>query len=483
MAATYPSDIKTEHPFYEANKADWELIYAAFHGGSEFISSTYIVKHPHESKEAYDARISRALYFNFTKQALTKMVRLIMIEGIIRKGVTDFTQFLDDSNGYQTTFDAFMRDAGVVAALYGKAHILVDYAISEEENDITSLADILYGNIYPTVELLTPLQMTNWKRRRRRGYEWCIFLVKRIVEDKEKDVYIKVDYENIEEVDSDGNVVSASFTHGLGYCPVFDLAYADVHRSDMQRGLGTDLAYAAKSILNMTSLAEEVANRHSFTQLALPDDGAIEEMQARQSDYIDVDAPGYYDFITSGQDPTLQRLSNSTVMTFPANTGHPPSFISPDSSQLADIWTMAKESVDIALYLSGITDKAGKVDAEGTGAVLLELAKNMQEVEKAILYTVGAYMGVAPQIDAIDVVYPTSFSVLPFADWMKNFSSVAGLATVSEDFKLGILKGMVLTMPGNLTQKEKMAYSDSLTLVAPVVEEPTGGSGSGFGSA
>ena len=107
----------------------------------------------------------------------------------------------------------------------------------------------------------------------------------------------------------------------------------------------------------------------------------------------------------------------------------------------------------------------------------------MQEAERRILYTVLMYTGATPSEDAIEVLYPTSFSVLPFADWLKNFTSVAGMSTVSDDFKLALLKSMVLTMPGSLTQKEKMAFSESLQLVAPPAPEPGAGGASGGGSA
>lgn len=482
MPAEYPDDIKKQHPFYEDNLDAWQLIYDAYSGGSDFISTTYMIQHPHENTAAYNARIKRAMYFNFMRQSITKMVRLIMAEGVLRSGtaVATLQQFINDANGYGTAFNSFMRDAGVVSAMYGNAHILVDFAISQDDGEIKSLSDILDGQVYPTVELMTPLQLINWRKRRRRGYEWCVFSVKRIVEDQEKDCYIKVDYENIQEVDDQGEPLTEPFAHGLGFCPVFDLPYADVHRKDMQRGIGTDLAYNAKGILNITSLAEEVADRHSFTQLIMPDDGAIEELQAKQSDYIEVDAADYYDYLTAGQDPVLAKLAKSTVMTFPANTGHPPAFISPDSSQLEAIWSMVQGSIDTALYTSGITDKSGKVDSDGMGAILFELARNMESLEVKIFQTVMLYMGTQPSADAIEVTYPTAFSVQSFDDWMKQFSSVAGLATVQDDFKLQLLKNMVLTMPGSLTQTQKMAFADSLALVAPVVPDTgktTGGSG------
>ena len=484
MPVTYPDDVTKKHPFYEANETAWTLIDAAYSGGADFITTEYIVKHPHESDPMHEARVSRALYFNFMRQSLTKLVRLIMAEGVIRRGTTELQQFLQDANGYSTSFDAFMRDSGVISAMFGNAHILVDYAISEDDSEITSLADIVDGQVYPTVELFTPLQMTNWRKRRRKGYEWCIFKTSRIVDDQEKEAYIKVDYEAIEEVDSSGNSLSERYEHNLGFCPVFDLPYADVHRKDMQRGIGTDLAYAAKGLLNITSLAEEVADRHSFTQLALPDDGSIEELQARQSDYVDIEAPEYSNFLGSGQDPTLTRLSRSTVMTFPANTGHPPSFISPDSSQLADIWSMVKEGIDLALYTVGLTDKSGKVDVEGTGATLFELSRNMEALELKVLHTVNLYLGTQPAPDSIAVVYPVSFSIAGFSDWLKNFTSVAGMATVNDEFKLDMLKNMILTMPGGLSQVQKLAYAESLQLVAPPVVDDGGetGSGGGFGS-
>ena len=169
MPVTYPDDIAAKHPFYEANEAAWQLIYDAYSGGAEFISTDYIVKHPHENETAHKARVSRAMYFNFMRQSLTKLVRLIMAEGVLRRGVDEMRQFLYDANGYGTTFDSFMRDCGVVSAMYGNAHILVDYAVSVDDTEIKSLSDIIDGQVYPTVELLTPLQMTNWRKRRRRG--------------------------------------------------------------------------------------------------------------------------------------------------------------------------------------------------------------------------------------------------------------------------------------------------------------------------
>lgn len=474
MPAEYPSDIKKTHPFYDANINDWRLVNAAFNGGSEFVNNTYIVQHSFESEAEYKKRIERAMYFNIVRRTITQLVRMIMAEGVIRRGTEEFGQILDDATGYGTPWGPFFQDAGVVSAMYGNAHMIVDYAISEDDSEIKTMADVKESDAFPTLELFTPMEMINWRKKRRKGYEWCIFKTTRIVEDKEKDVYIKVDYENVQEVTGEGEAVTEPYAHGLGFTPIVDVPYPSVHKKNLQRGLGVDLSHVAKGILNLSSLAEEVAERHAFNQLTMPDDGAIEEMQARQSDYLNFEvAPEIYDAMANGQDPVLQRIGRSTVMTFPAQTGHPPGFISPDSSQLADIWTVNKDSISMALFCAGLIELGGKTDITTMAATLTDLAATMQAAETKALKIAGAYVN--KQSDELSVVYPTSFSIETFDNWLKNFSTMAGIQSIDDEFKLSVLQGMVLKMPGHMTQIEKAQLSATMELVEP---EPMGG---GFG--
>lgn len=473
MAAEYPSDIKSTHPFYDANQADWTLVNAAFNGGSEFVSSDYIIQHSFESESEYKKRIERAMYFNIVRRTVTQLVRMIMAEGVIRKGTAEFGQILTDATGYGTPWNPFFQDAGVVSAMYGNAHIIVDYAISEDDSEIKTMADVNESDAFPTLELFTPLEMTNWRKKRRKGYEWCIFKTTRIVDDKETDVYIKVDYENIQEVTGQGEAVTEPYAHGLGFTPIVDVPYPSIHKKNLQRGLGVDLSHVAKGILNLSSLAEEVAERHAFNQLTMPDDGAIEEMQARQSDYVDYEvAPEIYDAIASGQDPVLQRIGRSTVMTFPAQTGHPPQFISPNSTQLSAIWNVTKDSITMALFCAGLVELGGKTDITTMAATLTDLAATMQSAETKALKIAGQYVN--KQSDDLSVIYPTSFSIETFDDWLKNFSTVAGIQTVDDEFKLEVLRGMVLKMPGHLTQIEKAQLSTTMSLITPEPVESGG---------
>lgn len=474
MAAEYPSDIKATHPFYDLNQSDWQLVNAAFNGGSDFVSKDYIIQHSFESDAEYNKRIERAMYFNIVRRTITQLVRMIMAEGVIRKGTEEFGQIIADATGYGTPWNPFFQDAGVVSAMYGNAHIIVDYAISEDDSEIKSMADVNESGAFPTLELFTPLEMTNWRKKRRKGYEWCIFKTTRIVEDKEKDVYIKVDYENIQEVTGEGDAVTEAYAHGLGFTPIVDVPYPSVHKKNLQRGLGVDLSHVAKGILNLSSLAEEVAERHAFNQLTMPDDGAIEEMQARQSDYINYEvAPEVYDAMANGQDPVLQRIGRSTVMTFPAQTGHPPGFISPDSSQLGDIWTVTKDSISMALFCAGLTEIGGKTDITTMAATLTDLSATLQSAETTALKMAGMY--VSKESEELAVIYPTSFSIETFDNWLKNFSAMSGIQTVDDEFKLEVMRGMVIKMPGHLTQVEKADLSKTMTIVQP---EPAEG---GFG--
>lgn len=474
--AEYPDNITTEHPLYENRSAAWTLVAAAYNGGSDFITDEYIIQHVFEDENSFNKRVERAFYFNIVRRTVGQLVRTIVSEGVVRAGLESIAPVLSDATGFGTSWGSFFEDAGVASMLFGNAHILIDFAESANgESEVTeAMVEDEEIDAYPSLELYTPLEMINWQKTRRKGYEWCVFKVTKVVDGRSQEVYIKVDSQQIEEVLQDGTVVSAAYAHGLGYTPVIDVPFPGMHKEGLHQGLGTDLAYNAKGILNLTSLTEEAAERSAFNQLVIPDDGAIEEMQARQSDYIDYEiTPEVYDMLAQGQDPVLKQLSKSNVTTFPAGTGHPPGFISPDSAQLSSIWEVVMGALKTSMYSAGLTDLSGALDVEAIQGMLNGLSQILQRAEFVAANVVAKYASATLDAEAV-VLYPTSYSSGEFSAWLANFAAVAGMQSVDDDFKLKLLQRQVYAMPGQITQVEKEVLAGSLTLV---VQEPESGFG------
>ena len=73
-----------------------------------------------------------------------------------------------------------------------------------------------------------------------------------------------------------------------------------------------------KNLLNEewddVSNIDEMIERQTFSQLICPDDGTLSEQNEDNN--------------------PLKKIGTSHIFTFPSDTGHPPSFISPDTSAL-----------------------------------------------------------------------------------------------------------------------------------------------------
>lgn len=458
--ADFPDDVAALHPFYSRHQTAWSMIRDAYNGGRDFITSEYIVQHLFEDTESYDKRIERAMYFNIVRRTISQMVRTLVGPGIVRAGFGEIPQLYTDATGYGVPWGTFFEDVGTVAMAYGNAHIFVDNIVSDDSEGIVNMFDADdTASTIPSLTLFTPLQMTNWARTRRKGYAWCIFKTERVIDNQIVDVYIKVDHENVEEVTAQGDRVTEKFAHGLGYTPVIDCPFPAVHRPEMKRGLGEELAYNAKGLLNLTSLGEEIAERAAFNQLTIPDDGAIEEAQARQSD-LQFEFPEDFSMGgggTSGYDPTLYKMHKSRVTTFPAKTGHPPTFISPDSSQLSDVWDMVQSTIKTALYTAGLTTIEGKLDSQELTAILSGMADSLSRAEELSLRVSYAYAGIPVDSEKLVVLYPQAYSTGDFEEWLTNFTIVSGMEGVSEEFRVKLLEGLTLQMPGHSqTQKEAL---------------------------
>jgi len=472
-------DRMDNHPLYDKYANEYDFLLDALEGGEDFVTKDYLLQHSFEDSSAYQTRLKRAWYFDIARKVLNSFVEPIFKEGVIRKGVDEYLDFIDDATGYGDPLDDFMCEAGILSAYFGSAYIFVDYAFTSIDEGVdfpeySSSAE----EIMPTVSLFSPTQLINWDKRRRHGFMWATFKTTKVVEGDEVDVYIIVDYEKIYEVDENGNNIVKPFEHGLGYTPVFQLNFPSSFRINRRQGLGLGLAYIMKGILNNISLAEELGERNAFYQLTLPDDGSIEEWQAKQSELRQMQYDEEYNlylelanadsFIEQGLDPALRRLAKSTVLTFPANTGHPPNYISPPVSGMGNVWKIVRDAIFFAMYLSGIQRYDGSFDMEYVSNKLAKFCKSMALVEKRIFQTIGKYIGKEAG-DDLEILYPDTFSLDSLQSWIVSTLNISNLVQtgLSPEYVSELIRELtyILPLPISQIQKGKLAKMVSFSAV------------------
>lgn len=440
------ANIGTTHPTFKTKQADVERVRAAFLCDTDnFLNSTYIARHVYESKEQYDKRISRAFAIPFMRRAVQDIVRAVFNGNILRtgSGLAKIGGLVRDADGYGATLNQVMGNVARTAILYSGAFTLVDYVadpsrLGKELANITAYDLATNTEIMPHVRVFAPDQMTNWSLIPRYGFEAVLFKYKKVVGTSQQDVYLYADYECIEELDASGKALSEKWEHNLGYTPVvpcfFDSTFVDSN-------FGKTLFPGQRAVANLCSVVDEICERHAFSQLVCPDDGQMAELGARESDqlplvteYGDLDGPR-----ETGQDRVVKKISQSAVFTFPSGTGHPPSFISPDVSQLGEVWGVVKDMVAMYLHAAGVADKSGALDQTLIEAVGTEVGAALARHEERVLRIASAYVSGTPDIY---VSYPAIKKRADYG-WLTDCQTVAGSTFLSDDAKAAVIEHII----------------------------------------
>lgn len=470
--------ITQQHPDYTALSTACTNILTAYSCDDTLFTKDFIHKHVFEDKKQFETRMKRAFTLSFMQNVTRKLVNRLFAGRVVRYGedLSNLRQFLLDATGCTVSYDQFIRNICAAAITIGRVHVMVDYSITEIEKDIVGKMKVIPGamegeNPQPNLRLFTPSGMTNWNYIPRYGYEACVFKTKKVVEGSNKDFYLYVDYELIEEYDASGAIVG-TYKHNLGYTPVFTAVNHEINGDPM--AMSNALFKAQIAVTNLCSITDEIAERHAFSQLTCPDDGTIAELSAKESDYarewLRVNTPtGEIEDgdALNGTDRVLRNLSQSSVFTFPANTGHPPAFISPDATQLNVVWGIAKDVMTQACVQLGLFDSVGNVDASGAAPYLSGMADTLTGLEKNILSTSLRYIGV--QSDAYTIVYP-NFSPPADTSWMDMAEKISGATYLSMDAKKKMIQDLLNSNLDSLPVVDKTALANAVEITDPVAE-------------
>ena len=468
-------DLSRKHPSYDAIAAKAQYWKDCFESSDNLLSTTYIYRHLFESEGAYSTRIKRAFTIPFMRKPFNQFLSIMYARDVVRAGaaLANIRPFFADATGSEVAWNEYMFATCMFSMLYGKMYSMIDYVAPEQPlGQEMTLADLDEGNVWPSVNMFSPLDLVNWNYIPRKGFEACVFKQQKVIDGRMQNTLLYVDYDTIEETDAQGGALAdgrgGPFQHSLGYTPVFTLSYNGT--AGVDASLGALMSSMQKGVTNLCSITDEMSERQAFSQLCFPDDGTMAELEHKQSDILAMKiASGEITASSelSAKDNVLRMLSDSAALTWPAGTGHPPQFISPNATELKNIWRMIKDMLTQAVMATGLTDHRGNVTPDSAASVMRVFAASAAAHEERILKTVIKYMG-SGNLDDIRAYYPKVPTTVD-TGWVDTCDKLAAATWLDDTAKIAAIQSVVAS---NINQSTD-TMTDAILggIIAPTVAD------------
>ena len=455
------------HPLYDENSDNWLLYKSAVKGGEFFINDTNLFSHRLEDSEDFDERLERAYYLNFCETIPNIYNSFIFKERIERAPDPTLEPFRKNTDRRGSSISAFISRVGFYSKIFGVMHALVDMPIPPKKGKRT-VADDRKDKMTPYCSLIYPEQLVDWSLDRDGNFRWVV--IKSVYyndldpnKEREEEIHYKlitteewrIEDESgqpakLEEYDSKGK-------NELGIIPIVSLYHRDIDDDKIGESMIKDIVYINRAILNWCSCIDEQIERQTFSQLVVPDDGSLNEESE-----------------TSG-DP-LRRVSTSSAWTFPADSRHPPAFISPDAENLNVIWKLVVDHIKEIYRLAGLIGSSDDMYVGSSGrarqmgflsvnAALADTSLKYQKFENDISKLAYMFLGKDPE-QYQETKYPDTFDIVGLSEEVDSLFKV-----MSKNFSVRLNK----TIQKNIARRALPLVSDAVrTEIENEIESGTG---------
>jgi len=172
------AEIEYTHPDYDDNKLQWEFHLRSYLGGEQFRDGQYLIKYLNESKDEYGRRLDLTPLDNHCANVIHIYSSFLWRMPPTRNfnsldGAPALGLMLKDADLDGRSFNAFMKEAGIWAGVYGNVWVTVD----KPKTNAGTKAEELGQGIRPYLNLYTPENVFDWKwERTDSGYMKLVYL-------------------------------------------------------------------------------------------------------------------------------------------------------------------------------------------------------------------------------------------------------------------------------------------------------------------
>jgi hypothetical protein len=183
-------NVSFEHPEYRARKSSYELIADCFAGEQtvKFRKQKYLpMPNPSDTSEEnqarYDAYLTRAVFYNVAQRTLAGLAGQVFLRDPVVEVPAVLQPVVDDATGSGVPLDQLAQEATGFATGFGRLGLYVDFPSKQLEPETeedsaaaTTLAELETGEIRPTIKVVSPKDVINW-RVKSRGAKKILSLV------------------------------------------------------------------------------------------------------------------------------------------------------------------------------------------------------------------------------------------------------------------------------------------------------------------
>lgn len=265
--------IASGNRFYAYQRGQWRYYLESYLGGEDYKRGQHLTRYQLETDTEYAARLKTTPLENHCKAVINVYNSFLFRECPEREfgsmeGMPEIDAFLEDCDMEGRSLDAFMKDAATWASVFGHCWILM----AKPNIGAVTRADEIAAGVRPYLNLLTPLNVLDWRWERSESGYYDLKLMKYIEDINGSIQTIKVwTPETIctYEVDFDKRTVMSEKEEPnlLGMIP----AVCAYNSRSAVRGIGvgdiSDIADLQKSIYNMLSEVEQTIRLDSHPSL------------------------------------------------------------------------------------------------------------------------------------------------------------------------------------------------------------------------
>ena len=425
MATT---EITYTHPDYDDHKDQWEFHLRSYLGGEHYKDGNYLVRYLNEDKTEYARRIDLTpvdnhcanvvhIYSSFLwKQAPTRNYNSLDGSPVVE-------QIAKDADLDGRSLDAFMKEAGIWASVYGHVWIVVD----KPKSTAGTKAEELGQGIRPYLNLYTPENVFDWKwERTASGRSKLTYLKLReeIIRENatESKVYFRVWTEEsvrLYEVSNDTERLVEEMDNPIGvipavYVPTARTASKGIGKSDI-----ADIAIMQKAIYQEASEIEQlirISNHPTLVKTFDTDATAGAGGIVHMPDELD-----------AGLKPFMLQPSGSNITSLIDSINHKVESINRMAHLGAVRGTEAVKSSGIAL----------QTEFQLLNARLAEKADLLELAEEHLWTFICIWQDVMPDVE---VYYADSFDIRDYPNELEFLQRAKASGVQSATFTKGVDK-------------------------------------------